>query len=112
MSKPKGFSDTLSPDVAAEMERLWCKTAIHQDEIARSMNERFATAFAGRNIEWHARRRGWGRDMISRSFNSRSLVQERLAVQSLLRSRRIEDNPVRLVAPGTYAAKGFRLGRR
>ena len=108
----KGYPDTLTPEVSAEMERMWSRTAMHHEEIARRLNERFGTTFSGKNIEWHARRRVWTRQMMSKSFNHRSLVEERLATKSLLRSNRIsrEDNPVRHVPPGTHKHIGYRMG--
>lgn len=106
-----GFPDSLSPDVAAEMEGLWSQTCMHKDDIARRLNERFGTAFEGRNIEWHARRRCWTREMISKSFNHRSVVLEQLSTRSLARSNRIPSDPdaVRRVPPGTFATGGFSM---
>ena len=112
--KKRGNVSTLAPDVEAEMERLWCDTAVHQDEIARRINERFGTAFTGQKIEWHARRRSWLRQTISKSFNNRSIREERLFRRAWERwaYRPREDNAVCRVAPGTHSARGFRLGDR
>lgn len=111
MTKKRGNPPSLTPEFETDMERLWCRSAIPLGEITERLNAKHGTTFETRNIEWHARRRGWLREMMSRSFNHRVVVEERLLTQSLARSYRpCEDNPVRRVAPGTFAGKGFRMG--
>lgn len=111
MSK-RGFPNTLAPDVQAEMERLWVRTGLPQIEIAARLNKRFGTSFEPKNIEWHARRRCWNREMMSKSSNNRHLVEDRLLTKSFLRwaEPKVRDNAVKLVQPGTHPARGFRLG--
>lgn len=108
----RGNPSTLTPAIEAEMERLWCHTAVHQDDIARRINEQFGTTFEGRKVEWHARRREWRRGLISKSMNHRSIVEERLFTASWERWAypRAEPDRVRRVAPGTFPSGGFRLG--
>jgi len=107
----RGNPTTLTPAVEAEMERLWSRTTMGRDAIADEINERFGTAFTGRKIEWHARRRAWNRSVISKSFNHRSIIEERLFTRSWERwaNPRPEDNPVKRVPPGTHAAGGFSM---
>ncbi len=114
MSK-RGNPQTLSPEMLKEMERLWVHTCIPIPEIAVRLNALFGTTLEARKVEWHARRREWRRESLSRSNNHPVIVQERLftAVWERWAEPRRDADVVRRVAPGTFPAARFSmLGKR
>jgi len=95
-----------------DMERLWVTTTMPGIEIADRINASYGTAFTGKQIEWNARRRCWNRDLVNKSQRNRHVMEERMFTSSVIRSGagKRDDNPVVRVAPGTFPARGFRLG--
>lgn len=108
--RAKGNPSTLTPEVEAEMRRLWTETAVSHAAIAALVNARFGTQHTKTTVEGHAYRRAWHRVVMVSNQSHPKVIEERLLMRSFQRSLvRPADNPVRRVAAGTFPATGFTM---
>lgn len=115
MTKKRGNPQSQSPEVCAEMERLWTETTLTHEAMAESINAKFGSDLAPSQVKNRADRNGWYREAMAQSLKSPAMIEQKLRTETWLRwaepGERPPDNAVRKVTKGTFPAKqGFRIG--
>jgi len=114
MTPRRGTPPTLSPEVEAELRRLW--TADHSKAaIVAQVRARLGVELTESQVWVIARENGMKRSPNFRRAIDRTFQTERLFTAAWARwadGGRPADNVVRKVPAGTHATGGYRIGGR